>query len=108
MPPKALRVPEAGAARTPSGARRTLPDWIAQRPETIAILTAMVGLFVQVVGYSRGWAGDDGTAIVLWYLGFALIVSPFAALLLLQGRSAHQRLGAVSYTHLTLPTIYSV
>ena len=94
MPPKALRVPEARATSTASGAERTLPEWIGRRPETIAILVAMLGLFVQVVGYGRGWAGDEGLPIVLWYVGFALIVCPFAALLLVEGRTGHQRLGA--------------
>ena len=89
--PKAVSEPEA--ARTPTG-EPSLPAWVARRPETLAILVSLVGLFVQVVGYSRGWSGDDGTAIVLWYVGFALIVLPFAALLVLDGRSAHQRLGA--------------
>ena len=78
------------------------PSGLARRPETLAILVALIGLFTQVVGYSRGWSGDDGTAIVLWYVGFLIIVAPFAALLLVQGRSAHQRLGAALALTLTL------
>jgi hypothetical protein len=98
--PKALREPEAPPTRTPTGgvgdrARRVaLPAWVARRPETLAVLVAMLGLLVQVLGYSRGWDGDEGTAIQLWYVGFALVISPFAALLAVPGRSAHQRLGA--------------
>ena len=61
-----------------------------------------MGLFVQVVGYSRGWNGDDGTAIHLWFVGYALIVTPYVGLLLLEGRSAHQRLGAALGLTLTL------
>jgi hypothetical protein len=98
--PKALREPEA-TARTPSGgpaspdaAPPPLPEWIAKRPETLAILVSLLGLFIQVVGYSRGWAGDDQVAIRFWYVGFVVVVAPFAALLLVPGRTAHQRLGA--------------
>jgi hypothetical protein len=90
--PKALREPEA-PARTPAG-ERMLPPWVARRPETIAILVSLLGLFVQVVGYSRGWAGEEHVPIALWYAGFLLVVAPFAALLLVPGRTAHQRLGA--------------
>lgn len=82
--------------------RTWLPEWVARRPETIAALASLIGLFVQVVGYSRGWSGDDGTAIRLWYVGFALIVTPYVGLLLLEGRSAHQRLGAALGLSLTL------
>lgn len=97
--PKALREPEVPVGHSSGGPAHLLPagrlpDWVGRRPETIAILASLVGLFVQVVGYSLGWSGNDGTAIVLWYVGFALIISPFAALLVLEGRSAHQRLGA--------------
>ena len=61
--PKALREPEA-PARTPAG-ERMLPSWVARRPETIAILVSLLGLFVQVVGYSRGWAGEEHVPIAL-------------------------------------------
>lgn len=96
--PKALREPgvpvgpSSGGSAYPDAGR--LPHWVARRPETVAILVSLLGLFVQVVGYSLGWAGDERTAIVLWYVGFVVIVAPFAALLALGGRSAHQRLGA--------------
>ncbi len=89
--PKALREPEA-PARRPSG-DSALPGWILRRPETLAILVALIGLFVQVVGYSRGWGNQTG-AIELWYVGYALIIAPFAGLLVVRDRSAHQRLGA--------------
>jgi hypothetical protein len=98
--PKAVREPEVpprqrpGGSANPTRAGGGLPDWVARRPETIAILVSLVGLFVQVVGYSRGWAGDERTAIVLWYVGFVVLVAPFAALLLVSGRTGHQRLGA--------------
>ena len=101
--PKAVREPEV-PMRTPSGGaaspsdqvteRRSMPDWVGRRPETLAVLTSLLGLFVQVVGYSRGWAGDESVAIVLWYVGMVVVVAPFAALLLVPGRTAHQRLGA--------------
>src|SRR5688500_8995976 len=98
--PKALREPEvplgqsSGGSASPATDGGNPPDWVARRPETRAILVSLLGLFVQVVGYSRGWGGDEGTAIVLWYVGFAMVISPFAALLTLGGRTAHQRLGA--------------
>ena len=94
--PKAVRqqapLPEA-PVRTPTG-EWALPPWAARRPETLALLVSLLGLFVQVVGYSRGWAGDEQVAIVLWYVGFVVVVAPFAALLLVPGRTGHQRLGA--------------
>jgi hypothetical protein len=98
--PKAVREPEvpprqlSGGSASPATAAGGLPDWVARRPETVAVLVSLVGLFVQVVGYSRGWAGDEGTAIVLWYVGFVVLVAPFAGLLLVSGRTGHQRLGA--------------
>lgn len=67
---------------------------VRQRPETFAVLASLIGLFVQVLGYSRGWGGDESTAIACWYVGFLILVTPFVALLLVDGRSAHQRLGA--------------
>ena len=93
--PKALREPEA-PARTPAVDSPTaaVPDWVARRPETITVLVSLLGLFLQVMGYSRGWNGHDDVAITLWYLGFVLIIAPYAALLLVTGRTAHQRLGA--------------
>ncbi|MBJ7356905.1 hypothetical protein [Nocardioides sp.] len=110
--PKALREPEL-PARSRSGGSASpgppasppapetaadppewVPGWVARRPETVAILVSLVGLFVQVVGYSRGWAGDEGLPIVLWYVGFVVVIAPFAALLLVPGRTGHQRLGA--------------
>ena len=95
--PKAVRqqapLPEAPVADADRRAGRC-PPWVARRPETLAILVSLLGLFVQVVGYSRGWAGDEQVAIVLWYVGFVVVVAPFAALLLVPGRTGHQRLGA--------------
>lgn len=97
--PKAVREPEvprgprSGGSASPEPSLG-LPDWVARRPETIAGLVSLVGLFVQVVGYSRGWGGDEGVAIVLWYAGFLVLVAPYAALLLVPGRSGQQRLGA--------------
>lgn len=96
--PKAAREPGAPRGWRPGGSASRapvpVPPWVARRPETVAALVSLVGLFVQVVGYSRGWAGAEGLAIVLWYAGFLLIVAPYAALLLVPGRSGHQRLGA--------------
>jgi hypothetical protein len=95
--PKAVREPEATSAGAPADAPATprqLPEWVARRPETIAILVSLLGLFVQVVGYSQGWADVETVPIVLWYVGFVVVVAPFAALLLVPGRSGHQRLGA--------------
>jgi hypothetical protein len=90
--PKAVREPEVPVQGAVGG--WTLPPWVARRPETLAVLLALLGLFVQVLGYSRGWGGDDRTAIVCWYVGFALVIIPFAALLGVDGRTGHQRLGA--------------
>lgn len=100
--PKALHEPpevpvterSGGSASPATAGSSRLPDWAARRPETAAVLVSMLGLFVQVVGYSRGWAGDEGLPIVLWYVGFVVVVAPFAALLQVPGRTGHQRLGA--------------
>jgi hypothetical protein len=66
----------------------------ARRLEAVATLLACFGLLLQVIGYAWGWAGDDATAIGLWYIGFVGIVVPFAWLLLAPSRTGHQRLGA--------------
>jgi hypothetical protein len=95
--PKALREPAPASTRTPAGssvAPQGLRAMVERRPEGAAILVSLVGLLVQVVGYSRGWTGDERVAIVLWYVGFVAVVAPYAALLLVPGRSGHQRLGA--------------
>jgi hypothetical protein len=64
------------------------------RPEAVAILVSVVGLLIQAVGYAYGWHGHESPAIGLWYLGFVLVVSPYAWLLLLPARTGHQRLAA--------------
>ena len=65
-----------------------------RRLEAMVTLLSCVGLFIQVVGYTLGWRGDEATAIGLWYVGFVGIVVPFAWLLLAPSRTGHQRLGA--------------
>lgn len=78
-------------------ARTSVPEDAAPSArslEALATLLSCVGLAVQVVGYWRGWSGDESTAIGLWYVGFVMIVVPFAWLLLARGRTGHQRLGA--------------
>lgn len=95
--PKVVSKPEVTPAQGRAGRDghpRRLPAWVAQRPETVAITVSLVGLFVQVVGYSQGWADVATVPIVLWYVGFVLVIAPFAALLLVPDRTGHQRLGA--------------
>jgi hypothetical protein len=78
-------------------ARASLPEEAApssRRLEALATLLSCVGLLVQVLGYYWGWQGDEATAIGLWYVGFVLIVVPFAWLLLAPARTGHQRLGS--------------
>ena len=65
-----------------------------RRLEAAATLLSLVGLLIQVIGYTLGWRGDESTAIGLWYIGFVGIVVPFAWLLLAPSRTGHQRLGA--------------
>ena len=79
---------------TTVGAPSRSPRWWAQHPELAAIVTAALGLFVQVVGYALGWQGREGTTVTLWYVGFVLIVAPFAWLLLARSRTSHQRLAS--------------
>lgn len=83
--------PGEDAAVVAAGGR---PVGRLQRPEALATLVSLLGLFVQVVGYWRGWGGDDALAVPLWYVGFVGIVVPFAWLLLAPSRTGHQRLGA--------------
>ena len=78
-------------------ARAAVPEGAAPSPrrlEALATLLSCAGLLIQVIGYYRGWQGDEGTAIGLWYVGFVGIVVPFAWLLLAPTRTGHQRLGA--------------
>jgi hypothetical protein len=70
------------------------PGGPSNQPELVAIAVGCVGLLIQVVGYSLGWSGSVGPPVALWYLGFLLIVAPFAWLLLVPGRTGRQRLGA--------------
>lgn len=66
----------------------------ARHPELTAVVTAVLGLFVQTVGYSLGWQGREMLTVTLWYVGFVLIVAPFAWLLLAPARTGHQRLAS--------------
>ena len=78
-------------------ARTAMPPGAESSPrrlEAAATLLSLVGLLIQVLGYYRGWQGDESTAIGLWYVGFVGIVVPFAWLLLAPSRTGHQRLGA--------------
>ena len=78
-------------------ARAAVPEGAAPTPrrlEALATLLSCTGLLIQVIGYYRGWQGDESTAIGLWYVGFVAIVVPFAWLLLAPTRTGHQRLGA--------------
>ena len=78
-------------------ARTAVPEDAAPsgyRLEALATLLSCVGLLTQVLGYYWGWRGDEATAIGLWYVGFVMIVVPFAWLLLAPSRTGHQRLGA--------------
>ncbi|WP_205472205.1 hypothetical protein [Nocardioides sp. SYSU D00038] len=70
-----------------------LPGAVSRWPVATASLVGVVGLFVQVVGYALGWQQVDRWPIVLWYVGFVVLVAPFAALLLAPTRTDHQRLG---------------
>ena len=66
---------------------------LVRRPAAWATVISSVGLLVQTVGYAFGWADRSDVALLLWYGGFALLVCPFAALLVAPTRTDHQRLG---------------
>lgn len=57
------------------------------------VVLGLAGLQIQVIGYAAGWYGHNGVAIVLWPVGFLLIVCPFAALALNGAHSARSLLG---------------
>jgi hypothetical protein len=67
---------------------------LSRHPELTAVVISVLGLFVQVVGYALGWQGRVGPTVPLWYVGFVLIVAPFAWLLLAPARTGHQRLAS--------------
>ena len=94
-PPVSATRPAVDFARDVVRSRASTPTGVAARhPEALAILVATVGLFVQVVGYASGWQGAEGLPVLLWYVGFVMIVAPFAWLLLAPSRTGRQRLVA--------------
>ena len=69
-------------ARPARGAARRMARVAGRAPATSAGLIGLVGLLVQTVGYAAGWSGDTGLAIVLFYLGLVVLLTPYAVLLL--------------------------
>jgi hypothetical protein len=82
-PPSRLERGEASVRGPRSGASPS-----ESRAGTVAMLTAL-GLFVVVVGYAIGWAGNDGLAVPVFYAGISAIFVPCAWRLL--GRAAHRK-----------------
>ena len=55
---------------------------VVGRPATSAGLIGLVGLLIQTVGYAAGWSGDADRAIVRFYVGLVVLLTPYAVLLL--------------------------
>jgi hypothetical protein len=97
----ALREHSALVEPAPDAPTGRLPNWIGRRPETVAVVVGLVGLLIQVIGYSRGWQGRSG-AIGYWFVGYVVIIAPYIAVLCLPQRSTRQRLGAALGLTLTV------
>ena len=69
-------------ARPARGAARRMARVVGRAPATSAGLIGLVGLLVQTVGYAAGWSGDTDRAIVLFYVGLVVLLTPYAVLLL--------------------------
>ena len=78
-----------------SATRSRLAELTARWPVWSATLVGSFAVLIQSAGYALGWSGAETSAVLLWYVGFALLVAPFAALLLAATRTDHQRLGGV-------------